>query len=524
LVVKLQNLANETAMLESQLTNAAVQLQQITAVLPDLQKSLVDAINDQFQQELVSTAIKTLFTIAILYVGASAAILGDPAILAGDASKAAIAALKAGLEITKSLLEAAKEPLTRAIAGGVATGGQIPSDTTSAAAELGGQVLSASVASFGGALNALWAVVGVAIANAPAQIVYSPDFLAKLEAAPDLSSFTTGGVDPVTYWNVVVTQTEAAVKPHLDLPQATAYLTAVKLAATYGGAVGDLQMKLLDLYTDGVSTFAQLQAVYQAQAQWTQLKDMLGRQEQQAQAAIGLLERGYLNVKRALVSAVDNYRAAFRYQWLQSSNISVDVSMTYLILAQQVRRSIDSLIGVLSGTPSGPLQPRQDFASISYTVTGGDAPLFTEIDGVAQAQWSIATGDPALANQLAGNTALYLGEVTFVLVGGTQTGEVQLQVATSGRYESMIGGVGLRFVSQAVSMNNLYMPTSPPRFISKWKFSNPAAYMMPTPYTNWTLKVREGNWRDVTAITMTLSGEFLQNPSGAPIRAGAMTV
>ncbi|ALV04878.1 hypothetical protein [Roseateles depolymerans] len=512
LVATLQNLAGETAMLETQLTEAALQLSQVADTLKQLQTALTQAINDQFQQELVSTAVETLFTLATLYVGAAAAVLGDPEVVAGKFS----AVLKAALDVTKSLIEAAKDPLTSVIAYGLDAAGQTPSDTTSSAARAGGQVLAASVASFGEAANTLWAVVGVAIANAPATIEYSPDFLAKLEAAPDLSGFTTGGVDPVTYWNAVVVQTQAAVQPHLDLPEATAYLAAVKLAATYGGAIGDLQMKLLDLYTQGISTFARLQAVYQAQAQWASLQNALAQQEQQQQAAIGLLQRGYLNVKRALVTAVGNYRAAFRYQWMQDSDIQVDVSMNYLMLAQQAQRSIDSLVKVLSGTPSGPLRPRQDFRGITYTVTRSGAELFSEVDGQGQAQWSIAAGDPALASQLGGNTAIYLDEVTFVLEGAKQSSEVELEIATSGRHESMIGTDAQRFVSQAVSMNNFYVPRTPPSFISSWKFADAAAYMMPTPYTNWTLTVKQGNWHGVTAISMTLSGKYLQNPKSGP--------
>ncbi len=152
-------------------------------------------------------------------------------------------------------------------------------------------------------------------------------------------------------------------------------------------------------------------------------------------------------------------------------------------------------------------------------MTRSGAPLFIEADGAGVAGWSISAADPALASQLGGNTAIYLGEVRFVLEGATQSSEVELQVATSGRYESMLGGNGLRFVSQAVSMNNFYVPGNPPRFISSWKFADPAAYMMPTPYTNWTLTVRQGNWQGATAITMTLSGKFLQNPGGASITA-----
>ncbi|APC14640.1 hypothetical protein BLL42_02415 [Pseudomonas frederiksbergensis] len=510
LLTRLQSLANETGMLEMQLLDAAVQLQQITATLPGLQQALTDAINDQFQRELVSTAISTMFTLASLYVGGAASILGDPEVLAGSST----AIMKAALEITKSIIDTASVPVQAAIADGVQAAAQAPSSTASVTALQGGQVLAASVASFGGAMNALYEVVGTAIANAPAEIVYAPDFASKLAAAPNLSSFSTGGLDPVTYWNVVVIQTEAAVQPHMDLPEVAAYLTAVKLVATYGAAVGDLQMKLLDLFTDGVSTFAQLQTVYQAKAEWGHLESMLTQQDQQLQAAIGMLQRGYLDVKRSLVSAVDNYRAAFFYQWLQHSNISVDVSMDYVVLAQQAQLSIDSLVNVLSGNPSKPLRPRQDFNGISYTVVRDDIPLFIEDNGIGQAQWSITAGDAWLSAQLGGNTALYLDEVTFILEGATQVGEVELQVATSGRYESMIENSNLRFVSQAVLMSNFYNPGTPPQFISSWKFADTAAYMMPTPYTNWTLTVQRGDWQNVTAITMTMSGKFLPNTTG----------
>ena len=61
-------------------------------------------------------------------------------------------------------------------------------------------------------------------------------------------------------------------------------------------------------------------------------------------------------------------------------------------------------------------------------------------------------------------------------------------------------------------MSNDYQPTSPPDFITSWQFADPAAYMMPSPYTSWTLTVNDGNWQDVTAIKMTVSGKELQNP------------
>ena len=504
----LQRLNGQAGALQGQLQNAALQLEQIGSTLPDLQQQLVDAINDQFQQELLKTAMETLFTVATLYVGVGITLLGDPALLTGEAS----AMMKAALEVTKQLIEAGEKTIDTAIKDGASAATNAPTAGDSQAARQGAQYLAGSIASFGSAANALWTVVNIAAAGGQGKINMTPDVLAAVEKLPDLSGFSVGGLDPVTYWDSVVEQTELTVQPHIDLPQAKAYLAAMKITATYGKGVGDLQMKLLDLYTQGMAAFDQLRSVYQAEAKWDALGKSLQTQEQKLAAAQGLLERGYLAVKRNLVIAVENYRAAFLYQWLQPSPISIDVSMDYLTLQRQATASITGLQHVLTGTPDGTVRPRQPFQHVTYLVQPDGAPLFTVVNGQPQAQWSITTDDLTMARQLNGNTAIFLTEAKFELVGGTQDGEVELQVETSGQYENKLGGQVSRFVSSPVSMSNDYTPGSPPEFITSWQFADPAAYMMPSPYTSWTLTVNDGNWQDATAIKITVSGKELQNP------------
>jgi hypothetical protein len=501
----LQRLNNQSASVQSQLNNAAVQLQQVGATLTPLQEALTEAIQEQFQQELVKTALETFFTVLTLYVGAAAILLGDPEVLSTFSAKA----LAKALEITKSLIEAGEKTINAAIQDGAAAAGGAPSKAASETAAEGAEYLAGSLASFGTATNALWTVVNAAIAGGQSRINMTPDLLKAVEVLPDLSGFSIGGLDPVTYWDTVVTQTEAAVTPHNDLPQATAYLQAVKLAATYGKAVGDLQMKLLELYTLGMSAFDQLRAVYQAEQEWNDLVASLSDQQSQIDAAIGLLGRGYLDIKRSLVVAVANYRAAFRYQWLQDSEIQVDVSMDLLTLQRQAAKSITSLEAVLAGGAGGiTVQPRQNFQNVVYTVS---QPLF---DATGNAEWSISSDDGQLAGQLSGNTALYLTNVMFELVGPQQGGEVQLQVATSGHYGNRFSSTSYRFVSKPFSMTNDYLPGPPSQFITTWSFTDAAAYIKPTPYTNWTLKVISGNWQG-SAIKMTLAGVLLQNSVSA---------
>ena len=61
-------------------------------------------------------------------------------------------------------------------------------------------------------------------------------------------------------------------------------------------------------------------------------------------------------------------------------------------------------------------------------------------------------------------------------------------------------------------MTNDYSPGTPPKWVTWWQFADPATYIAPTPYTNWTLTVNQGQTQDVTAINLTLSGALLQDP------------
>jgi hypothetical protein len=500
LLNSLRLLAVESGSVQGQLTNAATQLQQVSATLGPLQDALTAAISEQFQQELVTAAVDTLATVLKLYVAVGAILLfGDPNSVISEA-----------MSIAQELIELGAERIDEAITDAAASAAKPPTEPKDFAnTEQGAQYLAGSVASFGSAAARLWAVVAQASASTPVNL--SPDLIKAVEKVPDLSGFSVGGLDPVTYWNAVVTQVTAAVKPHEDLPQAGAYLEAVQLAATYGGAVGDLQMKLLELYTQGMTVFGQLQAAYQAQASWQRMQGSLTTTADKVAAAIGLLQRGYLNAKRSIVLAVENYRASFLYQWLQPADIDVDVSMDLVTLREQATNSVTGLQQVLAGAGTGTVQPRQEFQNVTYTVSARS--LFSEVNGKGVARFTIPAD--ALASQVDGNTALYLTAAAFQLAGGNQDSntEVELQIATSGHYSNQLGSSGYRFVSRPVSMTNSYYPGNPARWVTQWQFADKNAYLAPTPYTNWTLTVDRGDWQHATGISITLAGILLQNPS-----------
>ena len=494
----LQRLADESGAVQDQLANAAVQLQEVSSTLPPLQEALVEAISEQFQKELAKAAVDTLFTVLSLYVAVGyTLLLEDPNSL-----------IQNEMALVSELIQVGEEGIDQAISGGYSSAQLPPTVDALTGTTTGAGYLAGSLASFGLVAARLWNAVSLAASSQPPNL--SPDLVSAVDQLPDLSGFSIGGLDPVTFWQAVVVQVTAAVQPHQDLPEAQAYLEAVQLAATYGSAVGDLQMKLLELYTQGMTAFDQLVAADQAMASWTQLQDSLISQAEQVAAAIGLLQRGYLNIKRSLVLAVGNYRASFLYQWLQPADIQVDVSMDLVALQQAATASITGLDQVLAG--AGTVRPRQDFQNVTYTVSQRCRPLFSEVNGKGVARFTIPVD--ALASQLNGDTGLYLTAATFQLVGGNQDSktEVELEIATSGRYTNQLGKNVFRFVSRPVSMTNDYKPGNPPTWLTTWQFADKNAYLAPTPYTDWTLTVDQGDWQHATAITITLAGKLLQNP------------
>jgi hypothetical protein len=496
----LKRLADESGAVQNQLNNAAVQLQEVSNTLQPLQEALVQAISDQFQRELAKAAVDTLFTVLSLYVAVGyTLLLEDPNSL-----------IQNEMALVSELIQLGQEGIDQAISGGYSSAQLPPTVDALTGTTTGAGYLAGSLASFGLAAARLWTAVSAAASSQPPNL--SPDLVSAVDQLPDLSGFSISGLDPVTFWQTVVVQVTAAVQPHQDLPEAQAYLEAVQLAATYGSAVGDLQMKLLELYTQGMTAFDQLVAANQAMASWAQLQDSLTSQAEQVAAAIGLLQRGYLNIRRSLVLAVGNYRASFLYQWLQPADIQVDVSMDLVALQQAATASITGLDQVLAGTGTGTVRPRQDFQNVTYTVSRRCQSLFSEVNGKGVARFTIPVD--ALASELNGDTALYLTAATFQLVGDSQDSktEVELEIATSGRYTNELGKNVFRFVSRPVSMTNDYKPGNPPTWLTTWQFADKNAYLAPTPYTDWTLTVDQGDWQHATAINITLAGKLLQNP------------
>lgn len=342
---------------------------------------------------------------------------------------------------------------------------------------------------------------------------------------PALTSSSLNGVDPDVQWDAFSVEIESELRPAIGagVSGAQEYLDSLKILVIYGKALADKQIAKITLGQTIADAAAQLKAAQQAYAQWQQLGSTIQDKQQLLAARKSFVLQSYLNILRSLFVAVQDFRAAYAYRWLQQSPVQMSLNMAYPDLAkalQPVEEQINELI-----TSSENLQ---DFEAIEYDLnlaTSGDAPgtrpqLLTDGNGgPPSVSWTIALDDPQLSSKLPSKSqALYLTRADFFLVGnGAQAGdEIELDVATSGVY-SLQGPSGspCRFVAPqnfdldaayTISQRGKPSPTvhwGPATAVS-------AQYMKPSPFTQWTLKVQDGPWRGTTRIRMVLSGSYLR--------------
>ena len=191
-------------------------------------------------------------------------------------------------------------------------------------------------------------------------------------------------------------------------------------------------------------------------------------------AAIGLLQRGYLNIKRSLVLAVRELPRGFPLPVAPAqADVQIDVSMDLVALKQAANDSITGLNQVLAGTPPGPSPaspglpecplPRHPH-SCSRRSTVSPKPSSRSIPRSSRAN---STAIPHCSWRAA----------TLELESGTQSeGEVRaadrdLRPLHQPAWQEH---ASVR-TSRRVSMTNDYYPGTPPTWVTEWAVDRPGA-------------------------------------------------
>jgi hypothetical protein len=352
----------------------------------------------------------------------------------------------------------------------------------------------------------------------------------------DVSVVSVEGQDPTAYWNAYSLNAEGALQPAIDsgVNYVQPYLTAIKVLAEYGKAMGLQQQELMRLHGEALDVVARLYAVQQAEARWQALMDSITDEQQKRAAAESFLLRSYNDMKRSIFIAVENYRNAYRYNWLTEPPLKISLDMNYAQMQTQCSLAAAGLESVLQATAGSEIKPaKQDFnAPVEVVIPLSQAedyagkPYFDSqgtvswvIKGLDTLMAKISTSsDPVtVADYFPGLPAIYIESVMFYLDGvkpNPHTNEVWTEVHTSGNYFHRLGAEGLfHFVSPEFGMDCSYVLSSTGTITPNvyWMPSRQTEglYMKPSPYTTWTLKVTDGDWSGVTQIRMAFTGYYL---------------
>lgn len=352
----------------------------------------------------------------------------------------------------------------------------------------------------------------------------------------DMTVVSVEGQDPTAYWNAYALNAEGALQPAIDsgVNYVQPYLTAIKVLAEYGKAMGLQQQELMRLHGEALDVVARLAAVQQAETRWQKLIGSITDEQGQRAAAESFLLRGYNDMKRSIFIGVENYRNAYRYNWLAEPPLKVSLDMNYTQLQTQCSLAATGLEAVLQATAGGVVKPaKQDFdVPVEVIIPlgkAGDGSGLPYFDSKGVVKWVIqgpesstikvrTSTDPVTVEEyFTGLPGIYIESAMFYLAGvkpNPRTNEVWTEVYTSGNYFHRLGANGFhRFVSPEFGMDCSYMQTSTGTITPNvyWMPSRQTAgeYMKPSPYTTWTLKVTDGDWSGVTHIRMAFTGYYL---------------
>ncbi|HYP27494.1 MAG TPA: hypothetical protein VE262_12320 [Blastocatellia bacterium] len=268
-----------------------------------------------------------------------------------------------------------------------------------------------------------------------------------------------------------------------------------------------------------------------SQQRWSRLEQESKDDEQKKSALKALLLQQCVNTKRSLLVSARYYRAAYLYRWLDEPTFNVSLGMGYNELQQQFDRMKLGIEQLLSSKP-----PAQPFDTGYYLIPvvksgeskNGGAPAsgcpYVVLDTSARTptlSWGISIEEPPFKGSVPNGGAIgfFVEEGWFYLEGAEPNGgkSISLTVSTSGYYANAYGddSSGRKyFVSSPLETDFIYSGEAgggvdDPR--TPWKPASTvkASYLTPTPFTQWTLAVKDaGSLANLKAIRMRLSGTY----------------
>jgi hypothetical protein len=264
---------------------------------------------------------------------------------------------------------------------------------------------------------------------------------------------------------------------------------------------------------------AQLKAAKDVEKRWADAQ-AASITEQERLAALKALVLGRMQaIKRSLYVAWTYYAASYFYLNFTNPPRVLHLDMNAAELGDAMVGVADWVARATGNASDGVhVQLPNNAASVDLLydivkdndtpVTGDAALLYKAADGSWQLNFTLPYPSKQLAGVLSGNgeAAVWITEAAFYLQGATPNskGNLLATIETSGTYQNAAGTSSAHtFVTKGFSGNYAYTVASE-NVYSPWKI-DAAVYMTPTPYTQWTMKMDDGNGDPSTATQLKVS-------------------
>jgi hypothetical protein len=299
------------------------------------------------------------------------------------------------------------------------------------------------------------------------------------------------------------------------------YLASLEILANYGKALNANLIAYTNILCKAVVVKSKVDALNNVQDIWKELNENSQTEENKLIALQGLIQKRKDSTMRSLFLSWTMYRSAYLYNFLvePKQTISLNSSIGDMKLAFA---NISSWVSGLPGeSGNGTTILPNDDASLSLTI-----PVLSEL---AQAQESnnnslvaymvpasdsnsttkISFNIPDIFEQFkgqigSGDVAIWISSGEFFIDGiqANSSGFVPMIVSTSGHYINGYQDNLLQFISSPISSHFSYKPDSKPFINVPWKV-NAEQYMLPTPFSLWTLEIDGScNIGEVKSVTI----------------------
>ncbi|MFB0832536.1 hypothetical protein ACEU2D_23475 [Brevibacillus laterosporus] len=304
-------------------------------------------------------------------------------------------------------------------------------------------------------------------------------------------------------WEIFRLQKDLALKDCIEkeIDGAKEYNLALDILAIHGQTLISNQIALIRCNQEYTTLLFEKQ-VNQANTQ--RLKEYIYQIDSEEFENISMeqkLYQRYLDIKRTIFVAFENYKRAYKYWALRDSNVNPNPLKHISELKVDAALLQQDCIDALTQFNPSP----QPFKKRIFEIK--DPKTLQTLKDNGEASWRIPLNDPLFKNE----SRVRVKVLRIWLEGIENTSKVKIHITNPGHYLDSFGDKKFQFNTEPFKLTFSYKGSQidiDGTTAEEFAYN----YFIPTPFTTWTIKINDKiDLSKVTKIRMELSGSLVDN-------------